>query len=515
MDLNNLDKHLSDQIKDYKVAIDTDALWADIESKQKKKKRRWFWIPFGFLFLAASVFLLTLFLSNEDRDTITENSSHSTEILSKTDAETEITIETKTNINNTKNSDTQTLENHDLATKPDFQINQNQFEIDEEHSSSEENVSQPAFTTNGVLTKEVSRETPFEFTNRYDVEKETNVHTMLSTANTFTTSLHHSVIPTEIQGITSTDNVNKSLKSSSAPSIPADKKQAPILITSFLKAPSLAFNLFDIEKRNIVNSYPLTQIIHVIKRKKSRISLLAYGGYGFASRSLAPEASATESHQALLLARTDTESVLEEFNVGLGIQIPITRSFYIRSGLEISGINEKLTTVRTQDSVMIFENIIAERIEQLDGSIEEISGNVEGTIPVTFTNHFYNTLRSFDIPLIAGYNITQGKWNLGLEGGVLVNTSFAYIGHTLGLQSDPAEGSSFETLDEGEHSFFRSSVGLKYTAGVKLSYQVCSSTSIFINPSYVKVGNVNNSEFNPIEQSYGIGRVSLGLSWRL
>ena len=172
----------------------------------------------------------------------------------------------------------------------------------------------------------------------------------------------------------------------------------------------------------------------------------AYAAPVYAGKSL------TGSYTAYINDRKNTESSLLSYSMGARLGY-LYKGYSIKSGFDYSNINEKFhiiirnvkstQTIITIDTIMNSDGTYTIR---RDTTLKEQYGEEE--------IKRYNTYRTINLPIIAGYNVKYYKHSFGINAGVLFNLAFRRNGYILS-----EEGKIIEIKDDN-NTIFEDKIGL-------------------------------------------------------
>ena len=474
------------QLKEFRVQLDKEALWAELESRQKKEQRRWiFWLLPGVVLVGCLLFGLSQ-MSESAMQLPATTSEKVNEIIVKDQRKEELTSpakksdESTTSSNLVNHSKTSSVTNTSINTtilanqnkQPTIQQTQN-----ESPASPILKTSLPSTTAQSTTawkrdakTKLLSKHNYGNQAGKSKVNNDINTKALRqqSQASLPLVEAINSAIPEALKSLTSyieTENRRE------------------------VKSPFLDYNL----KTKILPSPQL----------HSRSFLELYTGVGSVHRELVDPTKPYENYNNI---RAATETPLDAFHLGINYGQNLGKQFYISAGLEFSQITERfsftnfeLTGTETRDSLVT--NLYVDAV----GFATSTLGTGTGTVYSNVNYVIYNRYRNVTIPLTAGWRITTGKWAIGLSVGVDFSLAFGFKGTILDTHLD----------FDSNPNLFRSRAGLSWTAGLDIGYRISEDFSLFLRPSFRSVPNIIDDTQSSAEQLYKLHRVGLGLRYCL
>ncbi len=477
------------QLKEFRVQLDKEALWAELESRQKKEQRRWiFWLLPGVVLLGC--LLLGLSQMNESAMQLPATTSEKVnEVIVKDQRKEELTSSAKKSDENIassnllNNSKTSSITNTSINTT----ILANQNKQPTIQQTQNENLESPILKTSLPSTTAQS-------TTAWKRDAKSKLLSNHNSDNLATTKKANNNIDT------------KALRHQSQASLPLVEAINSVItealqtlqgLTSYIetenrrevKSPFLSYN----PKTNILPS----TLLH------SRSFLELYTGVGSVHRELADPTKPYDNYTNI---RAATETPLDAFHLGINYGRHLGKQFYISAGMEFSQITERfsftnfeLTGTETRDSLVT--NLYVDAA----GFATSTLGTGTGTVYSNVNYVLYNRYRNVTIPLTAGWRITTGKWAIGLSAGVDFSLAFGFKGTILDTHLD----------FDSNPSLFRNRAGLSWTAGLDIGYRISEDFSLFLRPSFRSVPNIIDDTQSSAEQLYKLYRVGLGLRYCL
>lgn len=206
--------------------------------------------------------------------------------------------------------------------------------------------------------------------------------------------------------------------------------------------------------------------------------------------------------------REDNEKPLEGLQAGLYIKLRNTKSpFSFRTGVEYQQLTEKMKLdykYITRDTTI---GIISITESQTGDTLTIIRGPI-----ITETTHSgsqvaHHQFRTFDVPMVLGYEKSLGSFDIGVEAGISLNVSLRSNGNVL------ASNSSFTTLPD--KNLYKSSIGLNYLGSVYLAKNFESIGRFYLALRGKVIPNSFNAASNTVKQSYTYTGLHLGYIFTL
>lgn len=226
----------------------------------------------------------------------------------------------------------------------------------------------------------------------------------------------------------------------------------------------------------------------------------AYAGPSFVHKTLY---SANPEFKDYIHDRLSTEQREPGFHAGLRASYLFAENFLVRTGVHYDQFTEKFEYI---DPNYIKYTVI---ITQQYVHGEWVS--VPDTVNVEYGANYVKTYNRFgllDIPLQAALELRRGGSGVSLNLGGSVNVLFWKKGKMLGLDGKPV---SF-TPDQHQLEVFKPRIGLSLLGSIQWFYHIGPQTRLFAEPYYRYVLQPVSKAGYPVEQSYGIGGIRIGVT---
>ncbi len=238
---------------------------------------------------------------------------------------------------------------------------------------------------------------------------------------------------------------------------------------------------------------------HKIRRNSLGIEL--YAGPGVITKKMITSAA---DYKALLERRKETETSLESLRAGIAIRFNHHTGVYLKAGLEIGRLRERLDYSVGQDTSYTLENQIIDWEINTNGDSIPIFGTQTVTISSSKSWKVFNEFTTFDVPVLLGYQQKFGNWGVYGEIGAIFNISLTKKGMILdNTMTTPSE------LDP----FFQSKNGIHLTAGIGASYRIADNVYVFASPNAKWSMSDFNDENYPINQRFHSYSILIGVGY--
>lgn len=457
-------KNLQSRISGFKTPLDKEALWSAIQSKRQIKKGNVYLLTFVLGLFLISVISLTVFWINKS-DTVNKKQEY---------------INDKYKVEAYKNDNNEVRENEILVKHFDAEIKEK-----ETKSSQSVLISEPS-----LENSKNQNTTNFQYK---PVDKLNSNITIDNKINNVDPLVSVVIKSKNVQ--TLNDGIVKE------PSIIIEKANNKLL--SIHEIANLDFNLISSSENNItiknVRKTSMSTQCFSFKNKHP-LSLIAYVSYDNLFRSMN---SSVPTLQSYIDLRNSTEKILEGYRAGIQLKYGLPSGLYFKGGLEFSRINENFYHADTITTTKILPNQVIRLDIGSNGDTTEVFGMGIVTTIETKRWEVYNTFTSINFPLLVGYQKDMNKWSIGLEVGVLINSSTSFTGMILDETKNVIDASGL----------YKSSFGLGILGGVSIGYYIGPGLKFLIIPSFQRqLGFINNST-NPIQQRYTRYGVGIGVEW--
>jgi hypothetical protein len=400
--MNNdwFDRQLNEKYNMDRAPLDLEQAWAGFQQRRKKKRRPmgWWWLA-GLLL--AGMALGVWWASPEENVNTNRNSIEDVqrEVTRPVDDDVSknlITDETNPNKMMTeqaeKRSPSADLLSGNLANVPSTTLKNSAFKI----GPLEDNVSGETKKKNVIFLNK---------SNDQIKEQQTDLSPPL-VEEVNTKSREEKVNP--VVGL----NGHDSTKEFADPELISEQNQSIL---------STEHNIIDIEEKEdkdnveiaINEDLPSDEVVVLLpKTKTSKWQTGLVFAYGFTQKSLKEKYA---PHATL----EPEDKPLDVMVAGWDIRYTISPTFFIQSGVNLQHYTDKRSIDYTQQRMWTDSNALVEQIIRADGMVTDIYGSVTVIENRRTTGVRYNTLTSFNIPVLVGMSQPVGKaWHLDIYGGI-------------------------------------------------------------------------------------------------
>lgn len=358
MRLNNLEKHFAEKMNEYPSALDTNALWATLESDLDKKKKRRIVIILLTLILFVAIGGFTLYQIKTPQNQLI-----------------------KLNIDRNENVDSPIYQatsfpqkkNNGEYTSPNTHVKINSIQQEDRTQKERQ-----------IFIDELKD-------NLADVDNAVGSNEKLPSMNTQSNSI-------EIKPKPALVDINVPISS----------------VLGFEEITRLNFSKIDYNKEDFdLNSIAISRKIS--SNKKWSLSIAPTFGIFYTDRKISPKKGSAANLKDL---RNSSEKVLETLSLGIGIELISKNNFFLTSGVNFNQITERFDNQTSEFTTEDIE-IVTEINYLSNGEREEVLGIYEQPQEIVTTTKVYNTLRWVEFNVGGGYLFSINRWDLGASGGLL------------------------------------------------------------------------------------------------
>ena len=462
MKKSQFDKNLKDNLQQYISKVDTNALWANIESevddlnKNKQKKNRFFiWLlSFGIILLGGVFYLTKTFLS--PTPTVIKSEVLSTQI----------------------------------TTTPNIILEK------EKNSSIVENVK---FST--IIETEASTVSKKDI---FDNQKNKNIFSN----NKSITNQPVEYFPVSKNNKTDNNSIQKS------PIIDSQKEKTsfskniitlPILASSqsFIKnEPVLPFELLD-EDWSFAAA-DLKRTPYYSSKKPLQFSFEIQGGVSNTNRNFQKNQPETIDYINL---RKETEKALETIHFGVLLNLAHHSGLELSTGISATNITEKFEFQGSTIEMDTIEEGLFGYIINPNGDTIPVFDEIINSNEIFYNKRTYNKYRMIGVPILFSYHWKDDAWSFGIESGIIANISLKTSGNILNNEGQIID------IQEEQEKVFRSKIGLSYSFGLSGRYYITDHLQVTANPFlryFPKSFTLSNY---PVNQNYYIVGGNVGLRY--
>ncbi len=210
----------------------------------------------------------------------------------------------------------------------------------------------------------------------------------------------------------------------------------------------------------------------------------------------------------LLQSKDSSESRQLSFTAGVRFSKELGENMVFKTGFQFTQMNEKFTNrienERRLTTVVTTRTIIGSQGQTIlvkDTSVTEQIGYSQTTS--------YNRYRSIDIPLLLGYVFTLDGWQIGVNGGPILNIKSWQEGEGLDANLLPV------SFAKNKATVYKKNTGFGLYGGVSIIKWVGARTSVFAEP-YIRynLSSLTNSS-SIVNEKYKLSGMLLGVRYNL
>ncbi|MEO6541034.1 MAG: hypothetical protein ABIN74_08600, partial [Ferruginibacter sp.] len=216
-----------------------------------------------------------------------------------------------------------------------------------------------------------------------------------------------------------------------------------------------------------------------------------YAGPDYAIRSLHDT-----GNSAYLQKRKESTKFKSGFSAGIRYTKVFNNSMSVRGGVNYSQINEKFTFSQGNIIQVIY--------------IINTNGDTIGSYTTTGTRYktTINRYRSIDIPLVAGYELGNGKLHANINAGAIINIYSWQSGDVLDPAGNPV---SITTGKSSSPYQFKTNAGIGFIGAASVYYKLNDRLHIMAEPYFRYNFTPMNKETITLKQKYQTAGLRLGI----
>ncbi len=195
-------------------------------------------------------------------------------------------------------------------------------------------------------------------------------------------------------------------------------------------------------------------------------------------------------------------------SAGLGLSTSFKGNWSINTGIEYHSLWSKFDHIEVTDTTRFKGNALL-RVwlqESTGDTLRQEFGSTHVNVRRTREVVHYNSIKRWSLPIELGWHKDLSKFNLGIQGGLILNFTTSQLGKTLNeslriidINTDP-QNQPFKSFD------------ISYRLSVPIRYQLSDRFSIDLIPQFT-YGSVSNEVLGRI--GYRQVNLNLGLRYRL
>jgi len=448
--MKELNKILKHHVDKHESEVDPQEIWEGILKKQEPKRRKgWFYL-FPLIALVGISFFLFNNLNESGSYTPSSEMTNTPQSSSTQKAEAAAAISEKT-INEVKSKKAQVLTN---ASNTDPKTK----------ALTKSSAPSTTTTSNSITITEANK-------------LNTSIHTL-------TKYDHASSV--ETKSVDAHFAIKKEINSQKS------------FIKNLLTLPVINQNIFDEKELDLQASY--TEPSAPIVKNKRWLAIAMTTGSGLVNKSILPSNLLSQEQVAV---RQQSETPLEAISGQVQLELGLSKSFSIRSGINYLRLSEKFEWTDTYLSDAS-GNILSTLQNDNEGNpivnVTALANPSQLHYSVESKVIHYNTHNFVDVPLTLAYNVRWKKMRASLYGGGALNIMMSSEGKYLNTSS---------LVEQYGTSNFSSR--LSYLAGMNIDVPFCNRLALRAGLNY-ETRKVQN---HGLHARYEAIRADLGLAYRL
>lgn len=247
------------------------------------------------------------------------------------------------------------------------------------------------------------------------------------------------------------------------------------------------------------------------KSKKRRGSFLndiqfglgLYGGISRSTTELDPRGVQNTEYELL---RVNSEKQLETLHAGLNALIVSEQNLYLRTGVEYTRIGSLFSRSSERVETDSVPGIVEIQINQVTGDTNFIEGNLLRTKTTRYIKKSYNYFHLVDVPIILGYNFGSEPLTFGVEAGIYANIMIKSKGEIF------QEDGDFYDKGEDPNGWYKNNLGISPFIGCNVSYHLNDNLRIHFSPGF-RFPSVFSTSTNPLQERHANLGVQAGVRY--
>lgn len=476
---NELDKHIGETLGRYESDVDAEALWTAV--KPPKRRMPWFWLLalFGVVAIAGGFALWT-----DDESEIAENSQQIVDNTITASEESDAIDETYQEAVNQEISGLKPQDDMLLVDKVPMSIAETK-------------------NTTGSLTS-VAKNTTARDTRTQVTEKAIN--TNLVVAN------EKSELDTRVlENITSEASSGHTIDEDNADLETETVKEGALVTASdnpvFTKAvQNIGTLAYEVSHTKDEEELPIITLgdLPSRNRKKNQFFAQVDVAYLGVQRQLENKDSLGASWVS---RRTNSEETLDGLSADLSFGYRSRDGWQVRGGLGYTQLNTLFESTAVTETVDTVTGVTM-LIYGPGNSVDSVLGPVAYYETQNRERKTYNSIRQWELPLLAGYNFEVGRLTLLAEAGVRLRLQRSWEGTVLN-QNLENEFQDLSTTD-----WYRTGLGVSLQGGLQLAYPITSQLDILAGGSVRYNLQDFSTEESPFMERYQLLGGQLSLRYR-
>lgn len=432
---SGLDKHFDEKLRGYESVVDAEAIWEAVRPPRKRRPIWWFWL----LLLFGTLGGTTWWWNTEDDFGDTEVEMASIDVyVDNSEAATfnQAEVAPAVSLAN-ESSDDQIQHTNQTAT--------NDMRIDINRNNRETDPNSETITDKGETVKQLAH--------YLTIDKE-EVKGTEEVINTFPRT--ESV---EVESQIATEQLQSEQFAADGNLRASKTSPLPLLFSQIESNTTIDL---EIEVQPAIT--PLPGPKSQTKNWFGQINT----AYFIPKRTLSfntSDSSNVELGERWLDLRERQETPLEAWSADLSVGYQHKTGWLVRAGLGLTQINTELAVDNERRDVTSI-NGVQQIIIGPEGDSSFVTGPVEQIQTVRFTKRTYNSLRSWQVPLMVGYRWGWNKWSVNVETGLRLLVQQNWEGEVLSSDGE-------QVLDLEQQDWYTTKLQLQqWQLGAAVSYRL-------------------------------------------
>ena len=242
------------------------------------------------------------------------------------------------------------------------------------------------------------------------------------------------------------------------------------------------------------------------KKKRNSISIIAYGiaDYNFNTTNTSIE------NINYLEQRDSTTSYQLSNRAGIQLKYLFRNGLYFKAGIEQGNLRANFYNKTRTTTTEILPNQLIDIDIDMNGDTTKTYGNAPVTTIKTTTWDINNNLRTYDLPLLIGFQTRGGPLKYAIELGASINLNQDFNGWLMGTNNQP-----FDASNGAGTPFYKNKVGPSLLAGFNISYNLSPLWSVYASSNLKKGLDNLNSANNLIEETGMQMGLGIGVEYKL
>jgi len=205
--------------------------------------------------------------------------------------------------------------------------------------------------------------------------------------------------------------------------------------------------------------------------------------------------------------RTNSEQLLEGLSADLSFGYRSRSGWQFRGGIGYTQLNTLFASTVTTQTVDTVQGLTM-LVYNPDNSVDSIFGSVAYYETTSRQKQTYNSIRQWELPLLAGYNFELGRLSLLVEAGVRLRLNRNWEG----IVFNQDLGNNFQDLSTTD--WYRTGLDLGLQGGIHLAYPIRPQIDILAGGSVRYNLQDFSGDNSPFTERYQLLGGQLGLRYR-